>query len=272
MTAPIYHPPHRPLVGRGDRRGAAVLGAVRCAGGGVMRAARCTGCGHRGTIRDDAGRGLTCGCAMLPESRPRTVAALYVQTGGAYYGLPGVDPWDQVRDARLYAGPHPVVAHPPCARWSRLAGFAHSRGAPAPGDDGGCFAAALASVRRWGGVLEHPEASAAWAAHGLIAPPSSGGWVTAGDWTGWTCRVEQGHYGHPSAKPTWLYAVGVDLPSLCWGESAAEEYASESPKRGHSKRKPVELMSRADRIVTPPAFRDLLLAMARTVRVRSEAA
>lgn len=35
------------------------------------------------------------------------VAALYVQTGGAYYGMPDVDPWDEARDARLYDGPHP---------------------------------------------------------------------------------------------------------------------------------------------------------------------
>ena len=43
------------------------------------------------------------------------VAALYVQRGGAYFGLPDVDPWDEERDARLYPGPHPVVAHPPCS-------------------------------------------------------------------------------------------------------------------------------------------------------------
>jgi hypothetical protein len=42
-----------------------------------------------------------------------TVAALFVETNGAYYGLPGVDPWDESRDARLYDGPFPVVAHPP---------------------------------------------------------------------------------------------------------------------------------------------------------------
>lgn len=32
------------------------------------------------------------------------IAALFVATGGAYYGLPGVDPWDAERDARKYAG------------------------------------------------------------------------------------------------------------------------------------------------------------------------
>ena len=48
----------------------------------------------------------------------RTVAALYVESDGPYAGLDGVDVWDEARDARTYAGPYPVVAHPPCARWS----------------------------------------------------------------------------------------------------------------------------------------------------------
>ena len=36
------------------------------------------------------------------------IAALFVETGGCYFGLPDVDPWDEARDARLYAGPHPA--------------------------------------------------------------------------------------------------------------------------------------------------------------------
>jgi hypothetical protein len=47
------------------------------------------------------------------------IAALYVERGGPYFGIEGVDPWDEARDARTYAGPHPVVAHPPCERWGR---------------------------------------------------------------------------------------------------------------------------------------------------------
>jgi hypothetical protein len=48
------------------------------------------------------------------------VAALYVQTGGSYCGLEGVDVWDEGRDARNYCGPHSVIAHPPCQRWGKL--------------------------------------------------------------------------------------------------------------------------------------------------------
>lgn len=46
----------------------------------------------------------------LPAATNPTIAALYVQRDGVYYGLPDVDPWDEERDARLYAGPWPVVA------------------------------------------------------------------------------------------------------------------------------------------------------------------
>ena len=76
------------------------------------------------------------------------IAALYVESGGAYFGLEGVDPWDRPRDAMRYDGPHPVVAHPPCSRWCRLAGLVEARWGHARGDDGGTFAHALACVQR----------------------------------------------------------------------------------------------------------------------------
>ena len=98
------------------------------------------------------------------------IAALYVQKNGCYYGLTNVDPWNEERDARLYDGPWPVVAHPPCERWGRMwFGSPEYVGRTGKrltfGDDGGCFEAALASVRKWGGVLEHPEA---WRAPGFL--------------------------------------------------------------------------------------------------------
>lgn len=134
------------------------------------------------------------------------IAALFVATGGCYFGLEGVDPWDRERDARLYAGPWPVVAHPPCARWSRLAGLVEATTGYRRGDDDGCFMAALTAVQRWGGVLEHPAASYAWAHFGLPRPPSSGGWIRT-FCGGWTCHVEQWHYGHAARKETWLYSM-----------------------------------------------------------------
>ena len=70
------------------------------------------------------------------------IAALFVETGGCYFDLPGVDPWDKARDARQYSGPHAVVAHPPCERWGRFATWHGGK----IGDDGSCFAAALAEA------------------------------------------------------------------------------------------------------------------------------
>ena len=149
------------------------------------------------------------------------ISALFVETGGCYFGLPGVDPWDIARDARLYSGPHPVVAHPPCQRWGRFwHGSTRKPHQFRMGEDGGCFAAAMTAVRNYGGVLEHPAYSHAWRYFGLTKPPAAGGWVRADDFGGWTCCVEQGHYGHMSRKPTWLYAVGCDLPELRWGAAA----------------------------------------------------
>jgi hypothetical protein len=146
-----------------------------------------------------------------------TVAALYVDPKGVYAGLPDVEVWDEERDARKYAGPWPVVAHPPCARWCRLAGFTESRFGLKRGDDGGCFAAALAAVRKWGGILEHPAYSDAWKAFGLPRPVTWHGWTTSLLDSGASAYVEQGRYGLPVKKATWLYAVGVILPELRWG-------------------------------------------------------
>jgi len=208
------------------------------------------------------------------------VAALYVARGGRYWDVSGVDPWDEARDARGYSGPYPVVAHPPCERWGRYwNGGPSAKVRRVKGDDGGCFAAALASVRAWGGVLEHPEASSAWPAFGLDAPPRGGGWVAAGDFAGWTCCVEQGHYGHRARKATWLYAVGCELPALQWGaaqglcarmEAGVHRAAERARARGASPTRAgaVAFLPRRERAATPLPFRDLLLGMARTASGR----
>lgn len=207
------------------------------------------------------------------------IAALYVQPSGCYIGLPDVDPWPESRDARTYAGPWPVVAHPPCERWGRYwSGGPSARVRRVKGDDAGCFAAALAAVRTWGGVLEHPEASAAWRAFDLLAPPRAGGWVAAGDGIGWTCCVEQGHYGHAARKATWLYAAGVKtLPSLSWGKSDARLKFDDGCHSKEERRRRQKLGTLSGpyrgnlprslwRAATPIPFRDLLLSIARSVR------
>lgn len=197
------------------------------------------------------------------------IAALFVATGGCYFNLPNVDPWDIKRDARNYAGPWPVVAHPPCERWGRYWG-----GAPTTwprlklGDDGGCFESALRSVRTYGGVLEHPEGSHAWRAFGLNLPPRSGGWVNGDFLGGWTCCVEQGWYGHRARKATWLYAFGLPPPRLHWGRAPGsfvrleQGFHSAEERRRAIRTGVCQRLSQRQRAATPIPFRDLLIGIA----------
>lgn len=206
----------------------------------------------------------------------RPVAALFVAAGGSYSDLPGVDLWDAQRDARLYSGPHPVVAHPPCQRWGKFwAGSPRVVAATGlrkvKGDDGGCFLAALRAVRAWGGVIEHPWGSAALAAYGLKTPPRGGGWIALDSAGGYACCVEQGRYGHYARKPTILIAYHCQLPELDWGESAASYRPELVERLGLARVQRLgELALRggrvdsSERIGTPEAFRDLLLSIARS--------
>lgn len=195
------------------------------------------------------------------------IAALFVETNGAYFGVEGVDPWDVRRDAMLYDGPHAVVAHPPCARWCRLAGLVEARWGHKRGEDGGMFAHALDCVRRFGGVLEHPAYSDAWAAYALPKPPRGGGWVR-GLCGGWACHVEQGRYGHVAKKATWLYAFGTSLPSLRWGHDpdqrskALVSWCGNHVGSGETRPR----VGKAAAAATPAEFKAELLTMARSVK------
>jgi len=190
------------------------------------------------------------------------VAALFVQEGGCYFGLKGVDPWPESRDARGYDGPWPVVAHPPCQLWGSMAavnfarwGGEHNR----PGNDGGTFASAVESVKKWGGVLEHPAATRAWAAHGL-ARPASVGWQMTFD--GWVCEVWQSAYGHRANKATWLLYHGKQPPfALRWQRPQGSHQVGFHDQRGKAANKPT--LSKREANATPIEFRDELLRLAR---------
>jgi hypothetical protein len=192
----------------------------------------------------------------------RPIAALFVQTGGAYFGLPDVDPWDEARDARLYAGPWPVVAHPPCDRWHLLSAVNNKRWGFKINEDGGCFAAALFSVRRWGGVLEHPAESRAFKWH-KVPEPSRGGWQRTIDGD-WVAEVDQAAYGHRARKRTWLiYCGDIAPPELDWSITAGTHQVGICDQRGMSRNKPS--LSSKEASATPHAFRDILINMARSV-------
>lgn len=187
-----------------------------------------------------------------------TVAALYVETNGVYYGLDGVDPWDEQRDARLYDGPWPVVAHPPCNVWSIMA---NCRPEIVKDDDQGCFESALNVVRTFGGVLEHPRHTRAWKRYGLQRP-MSGVWSWPDEYGGRVTEVDQRHYGHPCRKATWIYYVGPEPEPLATGEGdKGEPIFSPDSKRGQHAN---THNNHAARSRSPEPFRDLLLSMARS--------
>ena len=132
------------------------------------------------------------------------VVVLCVQAGTCYADIPGVILYDEARDCRTYAGPLPVVGHPPCKLWGKCAPFSNFR----PGERDLALVV-LEAVRRWGGILEHPVGSALWPEYFL----PRGGQVDFHG--GRTVEVDQWHWGHPCHKWTRLHIVGpldLDFP------------------------------------------------------------
>lgn len=202
----------------------------------------------------------------------QTVAALFVDPKGPYWSDPRCDCWDEKRDARNYAGPLPVVAHPPCGRWCRLAKLVESRYPHLKvGDDSGCFSRALELVRRFGGVLEHPAWSLAWGAHGLLIP-DVGGWSRVEFEDGWfdcsrkgyVCEVNQAAYGHAATKATWLYYAG-DVPpaTMNWSRAKGTKVIGSCTRRGDGTiwRRNADRMHSGTHL-TPTAFANALVELA----------
>lgn len=191
------------------------------------------------------------------------VQALFVDSKrGPYPALLGADAcWDESRDAKGYAGPNPVTAHPPCGPWGRYAWKCKQDASTGP--------AAVASVRAWGGVLEHPTASKLWAHCGMPRPGE-----LPDAWGGYTVEVAQRDFGHRADKETWLYVVGcaqADLPPLPPSQPKREAWTPSrrvlDPKRLESARPRgtrgiLECLSKGQRHLTPPAFAAWLVDVA----------
>lgn len=165
------------------------------------------------------------------------IPALFVRRTSIYRDL-GADCWDIDRDARGYAGALPVVAHPPCRAWGQLSAMAKPRA-----DERDLALFAIDTVRRVGGVVEHPSRSKLWSTVGASHVRDQFG--------GYVVHVLQSWFGHRAQKSTGLYIVGVDpadLPSI--------PFALGTPPGR------IELMGRPERERTPPALATWLLAVA----------
>jgi hypothetical protein len=102
-----------------------------------------------------------------------------------------------------------------------------------------------------------------------------GGWLKTK--YGWTCCVYQGHYGHFSGKPTWLYVCGIDkrdLPELRWGKTEQRIHPRALELHGYEKARRIGMVAMVGgkdktriRNGTPPEFRDVLIDIARRCRM-----
>lgn len=181
------------------------------------------------------------------------VAVLFARTDSVYKTLPDLDVYDINRDARSYRGDAPVVAHPPCRAWGRLRAFAK----PRPDEKRlACFA--IDTVRRVGGVLEHPASSSLFPTCGLPVPGSR-----RDDFGGWSIEVPQKWWGHRAEKNTWLYVVGVapgDIPPIPLVLGQASHTVGLWSGRDRSRALPD--LPKAEREATPIAFAQWLVDLA----------
>ena len=132
------------------------------------------------------------------------VAVLFARRDSIYKTLLGCDVYDIDRDARTWPGGCPVVAHPPCRGWGNLKHMAKPR---AGEKDLAVLAVNL--IRRWGGVLEHPQRSTLWE-HCRLPKPGP----ERDQHGGWTLAAPQKWWGHRAEKPTLFYIVGIAPRSL----------------------------------------------------------
>lgn len=179
------------------------------------------------------------------------VAVLFARVDSNYKTLPGCDVFDIERDARTFAGGMPLVAHPPCRAWGRMRQFAKPRE-----DEKELARFAVAQIRRWGGVLEHPAESSLWWDQVLPLPGRA-----PDEFGGWTMTFDQFHFGHRAEKSTWLYIAGChpdDLPPMPQREGSPTHCIR--PTKSYPR---LPSVTKAEREHTPPALAEWLVEVAR---------
>ena len=187
-----------------------------------------------------------------------TVAVLFARSDSHYKLLPDTDVWDVERDARRWPGGAPVVAHPPCRAWGQLQRWAKPRH-----DEKALALWAVEKVRRFGGVLEHPNRSTLWPVAGLPEPGQRD------EFGGWTLPIHQHCWGHRAEKKTRLYIVGCDPRNIPTVPLRIDEPTHtiglwSGRKAGHRPDLP-----KAEREHTPPDLAVWLVELARRCSVGS---
>lgn len=182
----------------------------------------------------------------------RRVAVLYAMENSVYNDFESCDVYDARRNALTFPGGAPIVAHPPCRLWGRLA--AQSK---APHSERWLAIHAVLMVWQYGGVVEHPANSKLWREMRL-APPGS-----VDVHGGFTFPIDQSCFGHRAQKPTWLYIVGLapcELPAIPLKLGTASHVVNTRIRKGNIGWRPS--IKKLERSATPPALAAWLVAVA----------
>lgn len=182
---------------------------------------------------------------------------LFCRSDSNYATQPDADIWTMERDARRWPGGRALIAHPPCRAWGQLRTFAK----PRP-DEKELATWAIAQVRQWGGVLEHPHKSTLWRAI-EAAPPG-----TRDRYGGWLLPIHQHHFGHRAEKKTFLYIVGASPSELPRIPYVMSEPTHVIQSNGRHNNRPHT--TKAEREHTPPQLARWLLDLAATIQRNQE--
>lgn len=164
----------------------------------------------------------------FPISSPlkKDIAVLCVARKSNYKLFEGLELYDQSRDAFTYTDTLPVIAHPPCAQWSKLKALAIKDSRQLQLAEF-CFN----QVTKNGGILEHPAGSSLF--EFLKIPKSK------------LISVNQHWFGFPARKNTLLYFHNYKPLSF--------------PLSFDAITRTVESIHSEDRSIMPPAFCSYLI-------------
>jgi hypothetical protein len=183
----------------------------------------------------------------------KQVAVLFARADSIYKTFDECDVYDIERDARIWPGGLPVVAHPPCRSWGAFAMFAKPRH-----DERALAPWAIDQVRTWGGVLEHPYASKLWPELGLPEPGQTD------MFGGWTLPIHQHWFGHRAEKKTRLYICGCapyEIPDFPMVLGDATHVIGDVGRASNGTKRPE--VSKAEREHTPPELARWLVDLAK---------
>lgn len=161
-----------------------------------------------------------------------SIPVLFTRKNSPYLAL-GCDCYDAERDALTWPGGKPAIYHPPCRAWGQYAHLAK----PRPGERELALWA-MESVRKWGGVVEHPLNSKLWQATDCLS------WGVRDPFGGILIPLYQSSFGHRAPKATCLYMVVDQVPEI--------------PPPGQTVTT-VERMCRAEREATPGPMAEWLV-------------